>query len=166
MPAAPETISAIAEAIETSRAISLSYFDAAASRLDDIRARLRFAAGETDAIAVLIRQMSESSADAIASFRCMLNLADDLRRLLSIPAEAPAAPVDKDGRLEALRARIVGEAERASADLGTLGTILRDEAAGTGEDVLRLAASIRDHHDNLQATLSEAIEVGSCSGSA
>ena len=166
MPVAPETINAVAEAIEVRRALALRQFDIAADRLDEIRARLRFAVEETDATAAAIRQMSEAAADAIVSFRGMVTLADDLRKLISIPTETPAAPIDRDGRLEALRARIVSEVEGASVDLGTLGTILRDETAGTGDDVLRLAASIRGHHDNLQATLSEAIEVSSCSGSA
>ena len=163
---APETVAALAAAIEARHAVAVGSFEQVADHLDDIRARLRFALDNPDAIHSSIREFCETAQVAIGSFNDAYALARDLREKATPPSPMPRAPIDKAGALDALRFRLADAADVARADLVSLSGILREEEDGDAQDVVNLARRVLAHHDTLRDGFREAFEVDGCHGSA
>lgn len=167
MPAALETIQAVAEAIEARRMKAIEAFDRAALQLEDIRARLRYAIGDTEAVENLIAAFGPTAVEGGVAFQDMMRLALDLRGMIQPERERLVEPIDVSTRMDVLTERMACTAQGASFDLDALADMLRGgPESGSSEDVVKLAGTIQASHQKLQDDLSEALQVGSCWGSA
>ena len=167
MPVAPETTTAMCEAIEAHRKSALAAYDRAAEHLDDIRARLRFAFGDVEPLGQAIYDLGMTAAAGGHDFQAMLGLAADLHRMLQAERAPLPVPVDLSGKLDGLVERLASTAEHASVDLDTFAGMLRGgPPSGSSDDVVQLAGTIQTTHQRLQDDLAEALQVASCAGSA